>query len=173
MAKHKVDREDLIREGTAMAIRGRMQIGGNEVVIGFRAGGVPSLYWNQDPVFQFDADGRLRRVYFDSNRYKSCNRRLVRLTQSEQNTAASVGRLRLVEETVSIEEQDAILMRLSDCLQQIRVHLQPDAENAEPDADPKAAVEVVGASDAQFRRHVLQWVAGLSQPIPLADHPSA
>jgi len=167
MAKQKADREDLFREGTAMPIRGRLLIDQQDVVIGFRDDGAFSLYWDQDPVFQFDADRQLRRVFLNCNRYKSQNRRLVRLTQPAADQTAAVGRLRLLEETVSADEEAQILQRLTGCLQQIQEHLALPVDS--PDAH---TLQSVGASAPEFRTVVLQWIASLPRPVRIADQPS-
>jgi hypothetical protein len=169
MAKQKADREDLILEGTAMPIRGRMWIGGNEVVLGFRAAGAGSLYWNQDPVFQFDTESRLRRIFFDSERYKSRDGRLFRLVQPTPDETKSVSRLQLVEQPVSGKEERRILQRASDCLQQIERHF---AATEEPSSQTPP-IEVVGESADEFRRLVLQWLGRLPRPLQFAEQPSA
>ena len=91
MAKQTQDREDLMREGTAMPLRGRLLIEGIEVVIGFRPAGQCSLYWNQDPVFQFDAQHQLRRAFVDSRRLKALDGRLAYLKRVESRDNADQG----------------------------------------------------------------------------------
>ena len=82
MARETHDREDLFRDGTQMPIRGRIDLDGTEIVIGFRKCGSASLYWDQDPVFQFNALHQLRRVYFRGIRYAAENGVLNQLGQS-------------------------------------------------------------------------------------------
>lgn len=167
MAKHKADREDLIREGTGMPVRGRMLIGQNEIVLGFRQRDVFSLYWNQDPVFQFDEQQQLRRVFYDATRYKSRERRLIRLVQPTDHTNASISRLRFAEENVSAAEEAEILQRLDDCLQQIY-----EALIASEDVD-QTGLECVGMEVGKFRTRVLQWISRLPRPLRIAEQPSA
>ena len=167
MAKFKADREDLVREGTAMPIRGRLWIEQNEIVIGFRRDDACSLYWNQDPVFQFDANQQLRRVFYQSTRYKSRDRRLVRLTQLPADEAERASRLRLIEEIISAEKQTEILQRLTDALQQIQQAFSETTPKPSPDI-----LHSVGLPVPDFRTRVLQWINRLPDPIRIADQPA-
>ena len=168
MAKRTQDREDLLRDGTAMPVRGKLLIDGVEVVIGFRRNGQLSLYWDQDPVFQFDTDSRLRRVFIDSNRLKSDNGRLVRLTKTDEHSNQPAGRLRLVTEPITAAAEARILQSLSHCLQQIDAALQSIDK-----LDGKTELQTVGASGRDFAGRVRRWIAKADQPIQLADGPSA
>ena len=61
MALEERDREDLLRDGRLMPLRGECLIDGVKVVLGFRSQGQLSLYCGPDPVFQFNAARELRR----------------------------------------------------------------------------------------------------------------
>ena len=63
------DHEDLLRDGHNMPIRGATAIEQSRVVVGFRSQGQVSIYCGEDPVFQFNAKGEIRRVYFQGDRY--------------------------------------------------------------------------------------------------------
>lgn len=168
MAKQPADREDLLREGTAMPVRGRLRIDSTEVVIGFRARGQLSLYWDQDPVFQFDEECRLRRVFIDSNRFKAENGRLVRLVKLHDAGNPTVERLRLGTEAIPPRDESLILQRLTDCLQQIERSLGESSV-----ACNDLSLQAVGAEPDVFLQRVRQWVARLSFPIGVSDQPSA
>jgi hypothetical protein len=81
MARHEQDREDLLREATALVERMELRIGGEDepVVIGFRRDGSPSVFLGGDPVYQFNSGGRLRRAFVDGLLYKAEKGRLVSL----------------------------------------------------------------------------------------------
>mgnify|MGYP003681535513 CR=1 FL=1 len=79
MAKQEQDREDLLRDGHQMSIRGETIINGIVVTIGFRSLGQLSMYCGADPVFQFNADHQLRRVFFEGERIAADAGRLVLL----------------------------------------------------------------------------------------------
>ncbi len=166
MAKQTHDREDLLRDGTAMPVRGRFLVGTVEVVVGFRSKGQVSLYWDQDPVFQFDELGQLRRVFFDATRFKAQDGRLVRMAQASDQAAPSVGRLRLAGELISDSDQRRILQRLSDCLQQM------EQAFANPSADHGIdTLRCVGANQRDFVFRVRNWLTSLRQPLTISHGP--
>ncbi|MCO8122086.1 hypothetical protein NHH03_10080 [Stieleria sp. TO1_6] len=169
MAKQSEDREDLFRDGTGMPIRGRFWIDESEIVIGFRRDGQPSLYWDQDPVFQFDADSRLRRVFLDSVRYKVDAGQLLRLVQSgDDGVESSTQRLKLVAQPLTKTEVDEVQKRLAGCLQGIDRFLQ-----AYKGIDQLTLVETTGEPPGEFIDRVKQWRATVSIPVEFADGPSA
>jgi hypothetical protein len=96
MSRVEADKEDLIRDATALVHRGEfaftapMEAGWEwqVVTIGFRANGSPSFYFDQDPFYQFDADGRLRRAYSEGFLYRSQSSTLARMhrTRTSQMT---------------------------------------------------------------------------------------
>ncbi len=89
MAKNESDREDLIREAVALPERTELRVAGFEelITVGFRANSAMSVFLGQDPVYQFDPDGRLRRAYVDGFLYRSQHQTLAQLqrvrTESE------------------------------------------------------------------------------------------
>ena len=168
MAKQTEDRENLLRDGIAMPVRGRLFLEDSEIVIGFRPDGQLSLYWDQDPVYQFDASQRLRRVFLDSNRFKVEKGRLFRLAKTAQGNDATTSRLRLVSEPISESEETLILQKLTDRLQQIN-----DALTKTCLTTGEQQLQTVGLTDQEFRTRVRKWISRLDQPIRLADGPSA
>ena len=118
MAHHESDREDLLREATALVERIELvpssstsKAAETPIVAGFRADGALSVFFGEDPVYQFNAAGELRRAYCDGlllmavrgrlvslQRLRSANEvQLVRheLTDAEQNDFLAAMRLRL------------------------------------------------------------------------------
>ncbi|QEG01255.1 hypothetical protein Mal15_53310 [Stieleria maiorica] len=168
MAKQTEDREDLLRDGTAMTVRGRLWVGNAEVVIGFRSQGQLSLYWDQDPVFQFDESGRLRRAFVDACRLKAQNGRLVRLLQTRPSDDQPVNRLQLLTGPVSDADQAAILQRLAEALQQIDVVLEQVESGGRG-----IELQTVGASAADFARRVRRWIEAWKGTQGVAGDPSA
>ena len=69
MARESQDREDLLRDATAFLTRVQLRILGRErsmeVFAGIRAQGAASFYFDQDPVFHFNALGQMRRAFVD------------------------------------------------------------------------------------------------------------
>ena len=86
MARHESDREDLMREATALVRRVELEVPGEPepVVCGFRADGRLSIYFGGDPVYHFDADGRLRRAFAAGHLFRTQGTTLARLTRVRQ-----------------------------------------------------------------------------------------
>jgi hypothetical protein len=81
MARHEADREDLLREATALVERVELEIEGADepVVVGFRRNGAVSCFFGAEPVYQFTSDGLLRRAYANDRLIKAEHGRLVAL----------------------------------------------------------------------------------------------
>ncbi|MCA9154009.1 MAG: hypothetical protein KDA38_04450 [Planctomycetales bacterium] len=84
MARHESDREDLLREATALVRRIELRFADltESIVVGFRRDGAASFFFGFDPVFQFRATGELRRAFRDGLLIKADSGRLVALRRS-------------------------------------------------------------------------------------------
>lgn len=88
MAREIYEREDLLRDATALVPRIAMRIvyeepeAREEVVAGYR-GEALSLYFSGDPVYHFNAAGQLRRAFVDGRIIKAERGRLVALKRCE------------------------------------------------------------------------------------------
>src|SRR5262245_21294310 len=118
MARQESEREDILREATALVERVELQLPGHQehLVIGFRRGGAASIFFGADPVYQFNTAGELRRAYIGGLLYKAERGRLVALrrercqtevvlvrqTVDDACTAAILGKLR--SELMSLEQ---------------------------------------------------------------------
>ena len=73
MARNESEREDLLREATALAERAEWRVPGEPetVVAGFQRTGSFSVYFGSDPVYQFDSEQRLRRAFVGGRLYRS------------------------------------------------------------------------------------------------------
>lgn len=113
MARYESDREDLMREATAL--RRRIELAVPEepepIVAGFRGDGALSLYFGPDPVYHFDAAGRLRRAYVDGRLYRTQGETLARLARVRQPTATE-----LVRHDLTRSELAEFLARMRDRL---------------------------------------------------------
>src|SRR3954447_20411722 len=93
MSRHESDREDLLREATALVERIELTVGGFDlpVVCGFRRDGAASFYFGADPVYQFNAVGQLRRAFVAGRLIKAERGRLVALSRERtENEVALV-----------------------------------------------------------------------------------
>ncbi len=88
MAKHEEDREDLIREAVALPDRVELCVTGFEepITIGFRSNSAMSIFVGQETVYQFDAEGRLRRAFVDGLLYRSQHSTLAMLRRERTET---------------------------------------------------------------------------------------
>ena len=91
MARNESDREDLLREATALVPRVELEVSGEiePVLIGIRSNGSLSVYFGADPMVQFDRGDRLRRACVDGLLYRT-----------QGTTLARLERQRTAEETV-------------------------------------------------------------------------
>jgi len=81
MAREIHEREDLLRDATALLPRAQLQVSfgdrTEDVFVGFRAGGALSLYFGSDPVYHFNSQSQLRRAYVQDRLIKAVQGRLV------------------------------------------------------------------------------------------------
>jgi hypothetical protein len=100
MARDESDREDLLREATALVRRAEIVLENrNEPVFaGFKRDGGFSIYLGADPVYQFDREGRLRRAYVDGLLYRTQGTTLASLTRERTATETVLNRVDLSPE---------------------------------------------------------------------------
>ena len=119
MARRDSDREDLMREATALRERIEIAVDGEvgPIVAGFRDGGALSVYFGADPVFHFDAHGRFRRAFAGGALYRTQGETLARL-----NRERDVSETRLLRHDLNAAELDQFHKLLQERLRQL---LQP------------------------------------------------
>ena len=102
MARVETDRDDLLREAVALVRRMELRVspGDNVIVIGFRPTGWLSVYFNADPMYQFDELGRLRRAYTDGLLYRSEGSVLARLERQRLEAETTLVRRDLCGESL-------------------------------------------------------------------------
>ena len=89
-----------------MPIRGQRDIDSRTVLIGFRQGDQASIYCGEDPVFQFNGDGQLRRAYFDGCKFAAHEGRLTQLIRNRETTE-----IHLERQPISPDFQELIAER--------------------------------------------------------------
>lgn len=99
MARDEADREDLIREAVALTERAEFRIEGSVelITIGFRTTKAMSVFIGQDPVYQFDPEGRLRRAFVDGFLFRSQHTTLARMVRERTETQTLLLRTDLSE----------------------------------------------------------------------------
>lgn len=99
MALHEQDREDLMREATALFPRAEFQVEHQEDPLfwGQKQNGHFSFYFGSDPVYQFDQNGFLRRAFIDGQLYRTQGSTLARLTRVQDSAESVLQRYDLTE----------------------------------------------------------------------------
>jgi hypothetical protein len=127
MAGEERDREDLLREATALAVRVELAPVGSEdesrhIVVGFRRGGDASFFFGPDFVIQFNAAGELRRAYCDGLLYKAERGRLVSLERVRTPDA-----VQLVRQELTAESESKLISRMGEQLRNVATGLETNA----------------------------------------------
>jgi hypothetical protein len=159
MARRESDREDLLREATALVERAELTIEGHDepIVVGFRRDGATSFFFGADPVYQFNSAGELRRAYVDGLLYKAERGRLVALRR--ERSAAEVA---LVRSELSDEESATLMSAMRQRLTFLQAALT---------AGSFALAGQVPA-DADTRARISRWLDSLHAQIRIAAAPN-
>jgi hypothetical protein len=160
MARYESDREDLLREATALVERAEFRLPdqAESLTIGFRRDGALSLFVGADPVYQFNAAGELRRAYVAGLLYKAEQGQLVELRRERDESGIS-----LIRRTLPAPEQDDLLrVAQSRC-------------DAVVGGLACGELELVGQvpSDGDVAARVVQWREQHPGPIVIAQRPHA
>jgi hypothetical protein len=159
MARSESDREDLLREATALALRAELSVPGfaEPIVVGFRRDGSASVYFGADPVYQFNTGGELRRAYVGGLLYKAERGRLVALRRERTASAVALVRRELTE-----EETASLLATMHDHLERIRLAL----------ADSEASITGQVPADGHLDDRIRQWLAAFRGKAQIAGRPN-
>ena len=151
MAQLESDREDLLREATALVERGEFSIPGfdESVVIGFRRDGSGSIFCGADPVYQFNTSGELRRAYRSGLLLKAEQGRLIELTRQRTDQQVLLVRRQLSE------------LEHADFLTKMSVHLQTLLLSFQ-----QFTFTLIGQvpSEKNLPTRILAWLATLPNP---------
>jgi len=89
LAKQEVDREDILREATALVNRVELEVSGRadgeSIVFGFRECGSLTIYFGAEPVYQFNANQALRRAFHQGCLLKAVDCLLVSMRRERQD----------------------------------------------------------------------------------------
>ncbi len=122
MARQESEREDLMREAVALVERVELLCAGfaESITAGFRSAGELSLFFGQDPVYQFDGEFRLRRAYVAGHLYRSQGTTLARLTRERTPEET-----RLLRYDLQAEELALFQIQMREILSRFLMSLQP------------------------------------------------
>ncbi|MCU0876395.1 MAG: hypothetical protein MUF06_01200 [Pirellulaceae bacterium] len=160
MALHESDREDLLREATALVPRAEYRLSHEPepVTIGFRRDGALSLFLGPDSVYQFTAAGELRRAFVAGLLYKAEKGKLIELRRERSDAG-----VHLVRRTLDAPEQHHWLtVAACRC-------------DAVVGALARGEMELVGQVpfDGNVAARVVQWREEHPGPIVVAQRPHA
>ena len=111
MAREESSREDLLREATALVERIELALSGQHIVAGFRRDGSLSIFFGEDPVYQFNAAGELRRAYSSGQLIKALDGRLVAMRR-----VRTEHEVQLVRHELSREEEAEFVRQMNERL---------------------------------------------------------
>ena len=121
MAREIHGREDMLRDAHALAPRAEIQWGlgaaRSTAFIGFRGDSL-SLYFGEDPVFHFNAQGQLRRAFVSDELIKADHGRLVGLARER-----SESEVLLVSQRLDAPAEAQVVANLERRLQDLRASL--------------------------------------------------
>jgi hypothetical protein len=159
MARRELEREDILREATALVERVEIQVPGCEepVVIGFRREGAASVFFGSDPVYQFNTAGQLRRAYAGGLLYKAERGRLVALHRERGPTEAA-----LVRHELDSGETADFLAALESRLSQLKAAVAGNA----------FVVSGQVPSGADMVGRIRRWLDGLPLQVKVATAPN-
>jgi len=159
VARHEQDREDLLREATALVERVELEVEGFSapVVIGFRRSGEGSVYFGADPVYQFNRAGELRRGYRAGRLLKAEQGRLVFLDRRR-----SPNEVVLAREVVTGATATELLAEAQERLDRLLDQLSGGRFRVVGQVSP--AGDVVA--------HARDWLRTLPRPLPVATVPN-
>lgn len=158
MARREEDREDLLKEATALVERAEFRLAREPepVVIGFRRDGSASIFFGAEPVYQFNALDQVRRAYHDGLLFKAERGVLVSLRRRRVP-----GEVQLLRENLTPDESHQFLQELSR-----RITALSAALNC---GDFQLVGQVPESADVC--RRVIDWLDRLALPPAVAAGP--
>jgi hypothetical protein len=160
MAQRESDREDLLREATALAERAEIRIPDetDSIVIGFRRDGSASFFFGADRVYQFNSAGEFRRGYIGGLLYKAERGRLISLRRERSETEVA-----LLRHEFPSDESNPLLATARNLLARLNDALASGSFTLIGEVPPHSDVI----------RRALQWFAILPPKIRIANAPNA
>jgi len=159
MARNETDREDLLREATALVERTELSLANRAepVVVGFRRDGSASCFFGADPVYQFNALDELRRAFVAGRLIKAEQGRLLGLTRHR-----TAGEVALLRAELTDGEQAALLEQARQELEELSTAIE--SHSYELIGQVPAGVDIIG--------RIRRWLAARPREIAIAARPN-
>ena len=159
MARDEQDREDVLREATALVERAELTVEGfdDPIVVGFRTGGAASVFIGADPVYQFNTLNELRRAYRDGRLVKAMDGKLFELERYRTQ-----GQVQLLRRELDETARAKLLGDSRSQLAELR------------DSLASGQFQVVGQvpTSEDVVARIQRWLAELPESISVANHPN-
>jgi hypothetical protein len=160
MARQEQDREDLLKEATALVERAELALPdrAEQVIVGFRRDGCASFYFGPDEAYHFNSQLLLRRAYVDGRLLKAERGRLVALVRHRQ-----AGEVQLLRHELSSEETVQFLDRLITVTGNLRRQLE------------RGTYQLIGQvpGNVDVTRRIQTWLEALPATPSIAARPNA
>jgi hypothetical protein len=160
MARKPHPREDFIADATALVQRVELRRNDHAepIAAGFRSDGSLSLLFGDDPVYQFNSLGQLRRAFANDRMYKADRGRLVVLARENRG-----GRVQLTQEALPPADAQQFLVAVAGRLTELAGQIAA------------GQVQVVAAvpSQADVVARLSDWLAARGGQIEIASSPHA
>lgn len=159
MARNESDREDLLREATALIERVELKTAGFEepIVCGFRRDGSASFYFGAEPVYQFNTANQLRRAFVGGRLLKAERGLLVALSRERTERDVALVRHELTENEVQM-----LISDLRSNLHRLQAALEADAYTLNGQVP----------ADARVSARVLAWLKNAPPVLEIAAAPN-
>ena len=161
MARQESDREDLLREATALIERVELKLPqlDESVVVGFRRDRSASIFWGTAFVAQLNRKGELRRAFADGKLLKAVDGHWASLSRERQDDCVI-----LLRHDLSPEEERSLNNRITAMIIELRETLFASSPR----------YEIVGhvPADLDVLEIVRKWLAGLTLPLAVAAVPN-
>jgi hypothetical protein len=158
MAREESDREDLLREATALVERIELAplagdpedpAGDENIFVGFRREGAASIYFGSDPAYHFNAAGELRRAYVDGRLIKAVGRRLTAMER-----VRTADEVQLVSRQLSESEQQTFLAEMMERIRRLESHCR----------GPSVGIVGQVPAEVDVLSRVVVWLATCTAP---------
>jgi len=161
VARQESNKEDLIRDATALVERAEFICDGSRthITVGFFRDGRCTVYFGQDRFYQFDSEGRVRRAYENGFLYRSQSSTLARMDRHRTtNTDGETEKIVLHRsdltstELIEFRKRMLVLIRgLCDCIRLRQYSIQRAVTpNGDIPAQTLALLELVTHQKADF-----------------------
>jgi len=122
VAREVHEREDLLRDATALVPRLQLRLKSaeavSEVFAGFRSNGALSLYFDSEPVYHFNSGHQLRRAFVDNRLIKAQQGKLIAMQPRRES-----GSTLLVSHELNTDEEKTFSRQLVEHLELLRAVL--------------------------------------------------